>query len=364
MDIIDILQLAVKKNASDIQIMAFCAPVLRIDGKLVTVDTPPLTPDDVRQILDEITHDEQQETFKREMELDFGYSFSGGTRFRVNAHRQKGTIGLSFRLVHNTIPSIEELGLPLVCQELVTKPHGLVLVTGPTGCGKSTTMAAMIEYLNHYLRRRVVTIEDPIEYEYTSDQCVISQRELYFDTHSFATALKHVLRQDPDIILVGEMRDLETASAVLTVAETGHLVISTGHAPNAHYSIERIVDLFPSHQQPLALGRLAAVLQGVLCQRLVPKADGAGRVPAVEVMLATPAVRNLIRENKTYQLPNVIRTSSNSGMRTMDEALSALYLTKQISKKELFDNCSDEEEVVRIIGEPRRGLALRRAVSY
>ena len=364
MDIIDILQLAVKRNASDIQILAFCAPVMRVDGKLVTLDTLPLTPEEVRQIFDEITNDEQRETFKREQELDFGYNFSAGNRFRVNAHRQKGTIGLSFRLVHNTIPSIEELGLPLVCQELVTKPHGLILVTGPTGCGKSTTMAAMIEYLNHYLRRRVVTIEDPIEYEYVSDQCVISQREIYFDTHSFTAALKHVLRQDPDVILVGEMRDLETAAAVLMVAETGHLVMSTGHAPSAHYSIERIVDLFPAHQQQLALGRLAAVLQGVLCQRLVPKADGAGRVPAVEVMLATPAVRNLIRENKTYQLPNVIRTSSQSGMRTMDEALSTLYLTKQISKKELFENCSDEEEVVRIIGEPRRGLALRRAVSY
>ena len=224
-------------------------------------------------------------------------------------------------------------------------------------------MAAMIEYLNHYLRRRVVTIEDPIEYEYTSDQCIISQREINFDTHSFTAALKHVLRQDPDVILVGEMRDLETASAVLTVAETGHLVLSTGHAPSTHLSIERIVDLFPSHQQQLAQGRLASILQGVLCQRLIPRIDGTGRAPAVEVMLATAAVRNLIRENKTYQLPNVVRTSSQSGMRTMDEALASLYLTKQINKKELFDNCSDEEEIVRIIGEPRQNFPIGRGVA-
>jgi len=241
-----------------------------------------------------------------------------------------------------------------VCQELVTRPHGLVVVTGPTGCGKSTTLAAMIEYLNHHHRRHVVTIEDPIEYEYQSDECIISQRELGFDTHSFAIALKHVLRQDPDVILVGEMRDLETASAVLTIAETGHLVLSTGHAPSAYLSIERIIDLFPAHQQLLAQGRLAAVLQGVLCQMLIPRADGSGRVPSMEVMLGTPAVKNLIRENKTYQLPNVIRTSSQNGMRTMDEAIAALYLTKLISKKEAFDRCSDEGELTRIVGEPRQ----------
>ena len=365
MDIISILQLAISKNASDIQIMAFNAPVMRVDGKLLTVDTPPLTPEDVKRIFDEVTIDEHKETFRQEMELDFGYSFSGGVRFRVNAYRQKGTIGLAFRLIRNVIPGLEELGLPPVCQELVTKSHGLVLITGPTGCGKSTTMAAMIEYLNHYLRRRVVTIEDPIEYEYTSDQCIISQREINFDTHSFAAALKHVLRQDPDVILVGEMRDLETAAAVLMVAEPGHLVLSTGHAPSAHYSIERIVDLIPSLQQQLAQGRLASVLQGVLCQRLIPRGDGSGRIPAVEIMLATPAVRNLIRENKVYQLPNVIRTSSQNGMRTMDEALSALYLTRQISKKELFDNCADEEEIVRIIGEPRQSHGgVRRLATY
>ena len=356
MDIIELLGVAVKRNASDVQILALTAPVMRIDGKLETVDSAPLTPDTVKQIFEEITTNEQREAFERELELDFAYTFSRGIRFRVNACREKGSIGLAFRLVRNSIPTIEELGLPPVCQELVTKPHGLVMVTGPTGSGKSTTLASMIEFLNHHHRRHVVTIEDPIEFEYRSDQCLIRQREVGFDTHSFAAALKHVLRQDPDVILVGEMRDLETASTVLTVAETGHLVLSTGHAPSAHLSIERIIDIFPAHQQQLSLGRLAAVLEGVLCQTLIPRIDGSGRVPAVEVMLATQAVKHLIRENKAYQLPNVIRTSSQQGMCTMDEAIASLYLKKLISKKEAFARCEDEEDFAKIVGEPRRAV--------
>ncbi len=353
MDISKLLQLSMKKNASDIHLLAFTPPVLRVDGELETIDSP-LTPDDVKQIFNEITTDEQRETFRKDLELDFSFAFSAGTRFRVNAFRQKGTIGLAFRLVRPVIPTIEELGLPSVCQDLITRPYGLVLVSGPTGCGKSTTLAAMIEYLNHHQSCRVITIEDPIEYEYHNDKCIISQRELVFDTHSFAAALKYVLRQNPNVILVGEIRDLETAAAVLMVAETGHLVLTTGHAPSASLAIERMTDLFPAYQQHLALGRLAGVLQGVLCQRLVPRIEGPGRVPAVEIMLANPAVKNLIRENKIYQLPNVIRTGSQNGMCSMDESLASLYLTKLISKKELFANCSDEEEITRAIGEPRR----------
>jgi len=353
MDIDSLFRLAVKENASDIHLQALSTPVLRIDGKLVALDSPSLTAEDARGVFDKITTDEQKEIYRHYLELDFAYNFSEGVRFRVNAYQQKGSIGLVFRLVHNIIPTIEELGLPLVCQELVTRPHGLVVITGPTGCGKSTTLAAMIEHLNHYQHRRVVTIEDPIEYEYTNCECVISQREVGFDTRSFTAALKHVLRQDPDVILVGEMRDLETASAVLTVAETGHLVLSTGHAPSAPLSIERIIDLFPTHQQQLAQGRLAAVLQGVLCQQLIPRADGSRRVPAVEVMLATPAVRNLIRENKTFQLPNVVRTGAQNGMCCMDEAVANLYLKRLISKKDAFACCSDEEEFARKVGESR-----------
>ncbi len=355
MDFIELLRLAVKRNVSDIQLLAGYPPSLRIDGRLITIDSSPLTPEDTREIFNEMTNDEQKETFQKELELDFSFSFQGGVRFRANAARQKGSVSLVIRTIRSNIPSIEDLGLPSVCQELITKSNGLVLLTGPTGCGKSTTLASMIQYLNQHHSRRVITIEDPIEYEYKSDKCVISQREVGFDTHTFAAALKRVLRQDPDVILVGEMRDLETAAAALTIAETGHLVLTTGHAPSAPLSIERIIDLFPAHQQNLALGRLSAVLQGVLCQRLLPKADGAGRVPAVEIMLATSAVRNLIRENKTYQLQNVIRTSSQQGMRCMDEALAGLYLKKLISKKELFDNCNDENEVARLIGEPRVG---------
>lgn len=360
MDISNLLRLAMKKNASDIHLLVSVPPALRINGELEPIDSPPLTSEDVKQVLDDLTTDEQRETFQREMELDFAFSFAGDVRFRVNAFRQRGSTGLAFRLLRNAIPTIEELGLPAVCQELITKPYGLVILTGPTGCGKSTTLAAMIQYLNHLQKTRVITIEDPIEYEYHSDKCIISQRELGFDTHSFATALKYVLRQNPNVILVGEMRDLETAAAALMVAETGHLVLTTGHAPSAPMTIERIVDLFPAHQQHFALGRLAAVLQGVLTQRLVPRADSSGRVPAVEIMLATPAVKNLIRENKTYQLQNVIRTSSQNGMCSMDESLASLYLKKLISKRELFANCSDEEEISRAIGEPRLGVAIAR----
>jgi twitching motility protein PilT len=225
------------------------------------------------------------------------------------------------------------------------------LVTGPTGCGKSTTLAAMIGYLNQSEERRVITIEDPIEYSYISDRCIISQREVGLDTRSFAVALKHALRQDPDVILVGEMRDLETATMVLMAAETGHLVLSTGHASSAPISIERVIDLFPAHQQPLAQSRLATVIQGVMCQTLLPRVDGTGRVPAVEIMLATAAVRNLIRENKVHQLPNVIRTSFGIGMCSMDEALLRLYDSGTISKEDVLWHCVDRAEVVRKIGE-------------
>ena len=248
------------------------------------------------------------------------------------------------------IPTIEELGLPEACRELVRKRRGLVVVSGPTGSGKSTTLAAMINHLNHTESRRVVTIEDPVEYVYTNQNCMITQRELGSDTLSFAAALKHVLRQDPDVILVGEMRDLETAAAALTVAETGHLVLTTGHAPSASQAIERIVDLFPPHERHLAQSQLASLLIGVLSQVLVPKADGSGRVAAVEVMLANSAVRNLIRDGKIYQLPNTIRMNTHLGMMLLDQALVNLYRDGIISRDSLFSFCNNRDEVAKLIG--------------
>ena len=349
MKIMNILQLALEKNASDVHLLAGDRPVLRIDGKLGMLDSEPIASEEMVRVFDSITNALQKENFQSNLELDFAYALQDGARFRVNACLQRGTISLVFRVIRGIIPTTEELGLPQICRELILKPNGLILLTGPTGCGKSTSLAAMIEYLNQTTEKRVITIEDPIEYTYKNIKCVISQREVGLDTHSFAEALKHALRQDPNVILVGEMRDLETATMVLMAAETGHLVLSTGHASSAPLTIERVVDLFPPYQQTLAQTRLAAVLQGVLCQVLLPRADGKGRVPAIEIMLANSAVRNLIREGKTHQLQNVISSSQKIGMCTMDEALTRLYSKKLIEKKEVLYHSVDKDEVYRMV---------------
>jgi len=353
MDIFSLLDLAKVKSASDLHIVAYSPPMLRINGSLEpAVDMAPLTPDDIRQVFLQLTTPEQSEEFYRSLELDFGYTLADGSRLRCNAAQQRGTISLVIRLLPSTIPTIDELGLPQVCKELVLKPRGLVVISGPTGSGKSTTLAAMISYLNNTKSRHVVTIEDPIEYVYSSAKCAITQRELGSDTHSFAEALRHVLRQDPDVILVGEMRDLETAATVLTIAETGHLILTTGHAPSATQAIERIVDLFPPHERHLAQTRLASLLLGVLCQALVPKADGSGRIAAIEIMLANPAVKNLIREGKIYQLPNVIRTHAQLGMELLDQVLVELYRQGLISSESLFAFCNDRDEVEKLTSGP------------
>jgi twitching motility protein PilT len=232
---------------------------------------------------------------------------------------------------------------------LILRPRGMIIISGPTGSGKSTTLAAMLNYLNHKESRRIVTIEDPIEYMYTSDKCNITQRELGSDTHSFVEALRHILRQDPDVILVGEMRDLETASAALTIAETGHLVLTTGHAPSTYQAIERVIDMFPPHERSLAQTRLASLLIAIMCQALVPKADGKGRAPAVEVMLANPAVRNLIREGKIHQLPNAIRTHARMGMQLLDHSLVSLHKDGVISTEQVYAYCNDKDEVDKLI---------------
>jgi twitching motility protein PilT len=342
------------RRASDLHMVAGSPAAYRIDGFLEPANgVAPLTAEDINEAFLQLTSPEERETYHHQLELDFGYTLPDVGRLRCNAAQQRGTISLAVRLLPPKIPTIDELELPKICKELALRPRGLVVVTGPTGSGKSTTLAAMIQHLNTNETRKVITIEDPIEYVHPSIKCSVTQRQLGTDTLSFANALKHILRQDPDVILVGEMRDTETADAVLTVAETGHFILTTGHAPSATQAMERIIDLFPPHQRDLAQTRLASLLIAALCQVLVPRADGSGRIGAVEIMLGNPAVKNLIREGKLYQLPNVIRTHRDIGMISLDEALVSLYLKGTISGKTLVDVCNDRQEVEKLIGKVR-----------
>lgn len=351
MDIFELLRMAKEKGASDLHLVAASPPLVRINGNLEHVNgSEPLMVTDINEAFLQITTPEEREIFHKQMELDFGYSIAGVGHFRCNAALQRGAISLAVRLLPPKIPTIAELELPKIFEELIMKQRGLILVTGPTGSGKSTTLAAMLNHLNINDSRHIVTIEDPIEYVHPCLNSAITQRELFSDTLSFAQALKHVLRQDPDVILVGEMRDLETAAAVLNVAETGHLVLSTGHAPSAPQAMERIIDLFPLHERPLAQSRLASLLIAVFCQTLVPRADGSGRVAAIEIMLADSSVRNLLREGKIHQLANAIRTHRELGMISLDEALVDLYLKRVITMEVMYKFCNDRKEVEAIIG--------------
>lgn len=346
MDIFALMALAKERAASDIHLVSGTPPMLRVFGSLEGVEgCSELTAEDTSNAFRQITTPEQQAEFGRRMELDFGLTQTGVGRVRCNAARQQGTVGLAIRLLPAVIPSIEELGLPKVCKDLAMRPRGLVVISGPTGSGKTTTLAAMVQYLNQTQSRRIVTVEDPIEYVHPSCKCVVSQRQLGSDTTSFTEALRHVLRQDPDLILVGEMRDTDTAAAVLTIAETGHLVFTTGHAPSTAGAVERIIDLFPPHERHLVQARLSTSLIGVLCQALVPRADKTGRVVAVEVMVGNNAVRNLVREGKIYQIPNVIQTHSRDGMILLDQSLVKLHLEGMISYENVLAYCEDREQV-------------------
>ncbi|MFC1920469.1 type IV pilus twitching motility protein PilT [Chloroflexota bacterium] len=350
MDISVLVQSAVDKGASDLHIVISSHPVIRIAGVLNTMTEYPLiSADDVDTMLRQMASEQEIGHFEEQMELDFSYTLPGISRIRCNASKQNGTTSLVIRLVASDIPRLEELGLPEICKELVRRPRGLVVVSGPTGSGKSTTLSAMINYLNREESRRVVTVEDPVEYLYTNDKCIISQREVGKDTRSFNEALRHVLRQDPDVILVGEMRDTETAAAVLTIAETGHLVLTTGHATSAAKAVERIIDLFPLQERPLAQARLASFLNAVLCQILVPTIDGAERVAAMEVMLSCSAVNNTIREGRFHQLPNTIVTQARMGMISLDNALIKLYKNGIISRNSVAAFCNDPEEINKIM---------------
>jgi twitching motility protein PilT len=351
MDIFALLRTAASKGASDLHLVVSSPPLLRVNGSLEVVNgTNPLTANEINQAFLQITTPEQRESFHHQLELDFNYTLSEVGQLRCNAAQQRGAISLAVRLLSARIPTIDELELPAIYKELSLKQRGLIVVTGPTGSGKSTSQAAMIQHLNENESRHVVTIEDPIEYVHPSIKCAITQRQLGSDTLSFAEALRRVLRQDPDVILVGEMRDLDTAAAVLSIAETGHLILTTGHAPSASQAVERVIDLFPPHERPLAQARLASLLIAVLFQTLVPRADGSGRIAAIEILLANPAARNLIREGKTYQLPNVIRTHRELGMISLDEALVDLYLKRIISGEDLLTFCADRKEVEKLTG--------------
>jgi len=347
----EFLRLALEKQASDLHLKVPQPPVLRIQGDVVMQeDLPRLTPADLQGILEAVTTPAQRETFAREYELDLSYSLPGAGRFRVNASLQRGTIALSFRPIPLTIPRLEELGLPEVVKTLSMKSRGLVLITGPTGSGKSTTLAAILDHINEHRRCRIVTVEDPIEFLHRDKRSMIVQREVGSDTHSFATALKHVLRQDPDVILVGEMRDLETMQAALTAAETGHLVLATLHTVSAVQTVDRIIDVFPPFQQPHVRLQLSVLLEGVISQTLLPGTGGKERVLAAEIMLGTPAISNLIREGKTFQIRTVLQTSVRSGMQTLDQALRTLYQGKQITLQDALAACSDPVELKRMLG--------------
>jgi twitching motility protein PilT len=328
----------VEKGASDLHLIEGIPPTFRIDGELVFLTEEILTEKQLRDFVNEaVEESDKRERFFKDLELDIAYAIKGYARFRVNIYFQKGAVAFSIRHIPVSIPKLEDLNLPGTLKELIKKPNGLILVTGPTGSGKSTTLAAMIDLVNEEQSLHVVTVEDPIEYVYVAKKCIISQREVGEDTLSFSNALRHVLRQDPDVILIGEMRDLETMQAAITAAETGHLVFSTLHTTSASQTIDRIIDVFPPYQQHQIRSQLAITLQGVISQKLLKRVDGKGRIPTTEILIATPAVKNMIREGKTHQIYSSIELGHEYGMHTMEQNLNEL-LKKRLIKWE--DACA------------------------
>jgi len=350
MDIVELLRGMVEKRASDLHVRVPSAPVLRIDGELVPLNNlPQVTMEDVEAAFDFITTPEQRNRFHLEKELDFAYSVPGLARFRVSVMRQRGTISLAFRLVPFKVFTIDELALPQICKELILKPRGLILVTGPTGSGKSTTMAAMINYLNEHVACNVITIEDPIEYLHPNIKCLIAQRDLGDDTKSFDVALIHALRHDPDVIVVGELRDLETVQTAMRAAETGHLVMGTLHTTDAPQTVDRVIDIFPPNQQPQIRLQFSQVLVSVLSQTLLPRASGRGRIAAFEIMTGNSAVKNLIREGKTFELHSVMQLSSGEGMETLDQALAQLVKRKIVTIEEAKMKSSHPDRLKKLL---------------
>lgn len=322
---------AVERGASDLHLTQNAPPILRIDGSLEVLDLPPLTAADSRRMIYSTLNDAQKAEFEDKWELDLSIEIEDIGRFRVNVHKQRGGVEAAFRVVNDQIRSLRQLGLPTITEEIARKTSGLILVTGPTGSGKTSTLAAMINQINDEQHRMIITVEDPIEYVHRNKKAVIKQREVTSDTRSFANALRHVLRQDPDVVVIGEMRDLETISTALTAAETGHLVLATIHTPDAVQTVDRIIDVFPPNQQTQVRIQLANTLQAIVSQELLPVPGGRGRVPATEIMLATVGARNLIRNAKTEQLNSMLQTNYDIGMMTMDKSLKNLYQQGLIS---------------------------------
>jgi twitching motility protein PilT len=352
MDIFDFVAQAKAKSASDLHLTAYSQPLVRVNGLLRPLNGfEPLTTKDIRDAVEQIASPSQMQSFDNTHELDFGYKMKDGTSLRCNVAQQRGTLSLAVRILPPRLPDIDELELPEICKKLVSLRRGLVVISGPTGSGKTTTQAAMVNYINNNQMRYVVTIEDPIEYFHPNVNSVVIQRELGGDTYSFAQALKHVLRHDPDVILVGEMRDEETVNAVLSLAETGHLIFTTSHAPRVTQTVERIIDLFKPEERPLAQSRIASLLTAVLCQTLVPRADGTGRVAAVETMMVNNAVANAIRESKFNYLNNIMRSNAEEGMISLDRVLTNLYLDGVISGETVFSYCHEVDEVKKILYE-------------
>jgi len=344
-----LLKLVVEKDASDLHLTANHCPQLRIDGDLVPIGKEIMKPAEVKTMVYSILNDEQKESFERDLELDFSFGVEKLSRFRVNVFIQRGSMGCAIRRIPFTVMSFEECGLPVeVVRSFCSKQKGLVLVTGATGSGKSTTLASMIDKINAERPLHIVSVEDPIEFLHRNKRSIVDQREVYSDTHSFANALKHVLRQDPDVILIGEMRDLETIESALIIAETGHLVFATLHTSDATQTINRIIDVFPAYHQQQIRTQLSFVLMGVLSQQLIPKATPPGRVLALEVLIATPAVRSLIRESKVHQIFSAIQTGQREGMQTMNQSLHLLHQRNQITYEEAFARTGDIEDLSRV----------------
>jgi twitching motility protein PilT len=350
-DFADILTRMAEERASDVHLTPGYPPAIRVRGKIVGLDEyGPLSPQQTRDTVYSLLNDDQRKRFESRKQLDLAYAVPGVARFRVNCFFQRGAISAAFRRIPHEIPKLDELGLPRILEELTRKPRGLVLVTGPTGSGKSTSLAAMLDIINSERDEHILTIEDPIEFLHNHKRCIVNQREIGADAEDFAVALKAALREDPDVILVGEMRDLETMSTALTAAETGHLVFATLHTQSTSQTVDRIIDIFPAQQQAQVRMQLSIGLQGIITQQLLPTVDGAGRVVACEVLIPTPAIRNLIREGKTHQIYSAIQTSGSIGMQTMDAHLAQLVRMGRVSRQLAEQRAAVPEELKRLLG--------------
>lgn len=341
----------VSLRASDLHLISNSIPKIRVDGELIDLpDSGIWSSADIEKAIFNLISSQMRERFERDLELDFSVGFTDLLRFRVNVYSQKGLLAAAVRVISGEILSLEQLGLPKKLAEFTQMPRGLVLVTGPTGSGKSTTLASMIDLINRTREEHIITIEDPIEFVHTNDRSVVEQREIGLDTHSFADALKHVLRQDPDVILIGEMRDFETISSALTAAETGHLVFATLHTQDAPQTIDRIIDVFPPLQQDQVRIQLSLTLKGIVSQVLLPHISGKGRVAATEVMVVTPAIANLIRENKAFQIPSILMANAEEGMQSLDQSLAYLVESRKVSLEAAFQRAHDQQGFMALVG--------------